>query len=758
MPSRVVPALEPLDRRLMLAVTAALVAGGELKVTGDDQDNAIVISRTAGGTILVNNGAIPIVGGPATLANTNHFHIVGAAGNDNISLDETNGPLPAAALFGGTDNDVLGGGSGADFAQGEPGSDTISLGAGDDTFSWNPGDGSDVVDGGTGSDDMVFNGNDLAENFELSDTGVGSPFHHIRFTRDLGTVSLDLAGLESIELNTFGGADTVTVNDQTATDLFTLNVDLQAAGGAIGDGQRDAVVINGTDGEDVAQVQSFGSRISANASLFPFVNIVGQEPNNDTLTVNGLGGDDTLDASSLAPNLIGLTLNGGLDDDQITGSDGNDTVIGGTGNDSILMGAGDDTFFWNPGDGSDVVEGQSGIDSIVFNGSSEPENFDLSANGPRLRLTRDLENVAMDVDGVEQVTVSVVNGGDNIVLNDLTGTAVTALKFRLSGLLHQDADHVIVNGTSAADTIHVEGDFANGVTVTGLAASLRVVASEGPVDSVTINGLGGADTVDASDLAAGAVSFAMDGGDGNDTLTASQGPDAINGGTGSDMINVVNTEPGGVVKVLPSSGDDIVNVNIDGLGFANVAFDATQRLGGLNINSGGVATLTSGGAKVLAVSSLVIAGSGTLDLNDNDLILDYSAGSPLPGVGSLIKRARNGGVWNGAGLTSSFARNASPRNTTLGLMEATDFKAINGAAATFDGQAIDNTAVLVKYTYYGDTDFNGRVNFDDYVRTDNGFNNHSSGWVNGDFDGNGSVNFDDYVLIDLAFNTQGAPL
>jgi hypothetical protein len=44
------------------------------------------------------------------------------------------------------------------------------------------------------------------------------------------------------------------------------------------------------------------------------------------------------------------------------------------------------------------------------------------------------------------------------------------------------------------------------------------------------------------------------------------------------------------------------------------------------------------------------------------------------------------------------------------------------------------------------------------VRTDNGFNNHLSGWLNGDFDGNGAVNFDDYVLIDLAFNTQSGTL
>jgi hypothetical protein len=44
------------------------------------------------------------------------------------------------------------------------------------------------------------------------------------------------------------------------------------------------------------------------------------------------------------------------------------------------------------------------------------------------------------------------------------------------------------------------------------------------------------------------------------------------------------------------------------------------------------------------------------------------------------------------------------------------------------------------------------------VRTDNGFNNQLTGWLNGDFDLNGAVNFDDYVLIDLAFNTQSGTL
>ena len=57
----------------------------------------------------------------------------------------------------------------------------------------------------------------------------------------------------------------------------------------------------------------------------------------------------------------------------------------------------------------------------------------------------------------------------------------------------------------------------------------------------------------------------------------------------------------------------------------------------------------------------------------------------------------------------------------------------------------------------GDSDLNDTINFDDYVRTDNGFNNHLTGWFNGDFDYNGVINFDDYALIDVNFNNQRQP-
>ena len=89
------------------------------------------------------------------------------------------------------------------------------------------------------------------------------------------------------------------------------------------------------------------------------------------------------------------------------------------------MGSGHDVFTWDPGDGSDVIEGQGGYDTMDFNGSTGDENFDASANGPRLRvLPRAAGNITMDTDGVEKVDLDALAGLDTATVNDLSGTDV----------------------------------------------------------------------------------------------------------------------------------------------------------------------------------------------------------------------------------------------------------------------------------------------------------------------------------------------
>ena len=107
------------------AATTATFSNGVLTVLGDAADNSIVVSRDAAGRILVNNGAIAVAGGSPTVANTSLIQVFGRAGNDPISLDEANGALPRANLFGDADNDTLTGGSGGDQLFGQAGTDTL---------------------------------------------------------------------------------------------------------------------------------------------------------------------------------------------------------------------------------------------------------------------------------------------------------------------------------------------------------------------------------------------------------------------------------------------------------------------------------------------------------------------------------------------------------------------------------------------------------------------------------------------------------
>src|SRR5262249_20052579 len=131
------------------AITASF-SGGVLTVTGNAQDNTIVVSRNTAGTILVNGGAVIVQGGTATVANTTLIQVSGLDGNDSLSLDETNGALPKANIDGGNGNDTIAGGSG---------NDTLTGGAGDDTFRFDADNalGSDTInEAGGGVDTLDF--------------------------------------------------------------------------------------------------------------------------------------------------------------------------------------------------------------------------------------------------------------------------------------------------------------------------------------------------------------------------------------------------------------------------------------------------------------------------------------------------------------------------------------------------------------------------------------------------------------------------
>jgi hypothetical protein len=206
-------------------------------------------------------------------------------------------------------------------------------------------------------------------------------------------------------------------------------------------------------------------------------------------------------------------LNGGLGAETFEGGDGDDTVIGGKGNDIADLGGGNDTFRWDPGEGSDVIEGQSGSDTMLFNGAAVSEEITMTANAGRLTFFRDVGKVTMDTNGVETVDFNALGGSDKVTVNDLTGTDVSRTNLDLAGTLGGNTgdsavDNVVVNGTNDDDTIDIVGS-RSGVDVTGLATAVSITHEE-PTDLLSVNTLGGKNSVSVNGVA-GLMQLVVDG-------------------------------------------------------------------------------------------------------------------------------------------------------------------------------------------------------------------------------------------------------
>jgi Ca2+-binding RTX toxin-like protein len=494
------------EQQEIMAITAFFSpAFGTLSILGDNLDNTTTISRDAAGNILVDGGAVTIIGGIPTVTNTTSIVAFGLEGNDSIVLDETNGVLPRAILFGGSGDDNLVSGSGDDLLFGEAGNDTLESKDGADLLFG--GEGNDLLLGGDGNDAMFGEAGD--------DRMVWNP-----------------------------GEDD----------------DLMEGGDGI-----DTAEMNGGNGSEIFTVVANGDRVRLDrVDPLPFFLDIGTTEN---LVINANGGDDVVSAGlGLAP-LIQLTIDGGDGNDTINGGDGNDLLFGGEGDDVIdgnrgddvaFLGAGDDLFIWDPGEGSDIVEGQAGFDTMLFNGNGANESFDLSANGERLRFFRDVANIIMDTNDLELVTIQALGGTDNITVNDLSGTDVNEVNIDLAGTIggtsgDAQVDNITLNGTNDADVVEILGE-ARVFGVLGLPALIDINNAEG-IDQLRVNGNDGDDSINASILPAGIIQLTLDGGQGNDTIFGSNGNDTLIGGDGNDF---VDGDRGDDVAFLGSGHDTFV--------------------------------------------------------------------------------------------------------------------------------------------------------------------------------------------------------
>src|SRR4051812_33401366 len=276
-----------------------------------------------------------------------------------------------------------------------------------------------------------------------------------------------------------------------------------------------------------------------------------------TIDISAGGGDDRL---NVVGNLAGtaLTADGGAGNDTLLGSNVADVLRGGSGNDFIdgnigvdteSGGAGNDTFQWDPGDSTDVLDGDGGKDTLAFNGSNIGESIELSANGARATLFRNVAAVTQDLGTIEQVNLRTLGGADTVKVGDLRGTDVATVSTDLNafdGTPDLSADKVNVLGTFGDDSADASSPVPGDVLVKGLGADVVTHGGEA-IDSVAVSLLGGQDTFATSTALNAAPVVRVDGGDDADVArySATNGDDSLGiARDGADSVRTFNAGGG----------------------------------------------------------------------------------------------------------------------------------------------------------------------------------------------------------------------
>jgi Ca2+-binding RTX toxin-like protein len=216
---------------------------------------------------------------------------------------------------------------------------------------------------------------------------------------------------------------------------------------------------------------------------------------NDRIVINGLGGDDVIQASGLAAG-IQLTENGG---------DGADVLIGGAGDDTLNGDAGDDVLIGGPG--NDTLDGGSGnniaIQSIVaappaanapptpnfappvphgqYNGTAGNDTITITGSDSAATVSGLPTQVTL-TDSTNPVAIDGLAGNDTIDASTLTAAT---MRFILNGGEGNDFLH-----GGQGDDVLVGGAGNDRFAFSGSNGTDTIVDFQHAVDKIQITGYG----------------------------------------------------------------------------------------------------------------------------------------------------------------------------------------------------------------------------------------------------------------------------
>ncbi|MDP9175236.1 MAG: hypothetical protein M3O30_15415 [Planctomycetota bacterium] len=215
---------------------------------------------------------------------------------------------------------------------------------------------------------------------------------------------------------------------------------------------------------------------------------------------------------------------------------------------------------------------------------------------------------------------------------------------------------------------------------------------------------------------------------------------------------------GGTVRVYGTASFQVSAGNVKIGGTVDPFTDSsvsTQHVA-LAIDSGGTVTLAQGGGTT-TVSSLTmsnLAAGSKLDIANNSITVAYGTnGSPNAAIKSYVTTGYNigGTLWSGNGITSSLA----DVHHSVAFADGSDGVVQNlpagKSSAIPGGGMLPAGNELITYTFAGDANIDGKVDFADFVILSNHFGGTFTNWDQGNFNYDSGVDFADFVILSNNF-------
>ncbi|WP_375740347.1 tandem-95 repeat protein [Pseudomonas boanensis] len=311
-----------------------------------------------------------------------------------------------------------------------------------------------------------------------------------------------------------------------------------------------------------------------------------------SVTVNTVStnGASVVDLSTFATYQASY-LDGGSNQDGLTGTGAPDVFIGGAANDTLTGGNGDDRL--RGGTGDDTLDGGAGVDLLDFSDASGALNFTLVQSSSNTVVN--LSSVGLGNDTYRNME-GVIGSGNNDTLTGSSGNDIIRGGAG-SDTLDGGAGNDLLDLSDASAALNLTLVQSNALTVisAGGLGSDSYRNMEGIIGSAFNDSLTG--SIGNDELRGGAGNDTLNGGDGADILIGGLGADSLTGGNGADLFRFGNLSEavdsildyslaegdkldfsallgtsapsGGVlseyVQVVQSGADMVVHVDVDGL-------------------------------------------------------------------------------------------------------------------------------------------------------------------------------------------------